>query len=450
MIETRPARQIWETALGELKTHVNTPNYRTWLSKTQGIGYENDRFVIGVPNTFVSEYLDRNQRSLIERVISGITGEETRIQFRINGHQVNQVSRGRAKPVAAEQTSMPLLNPKYTFESFITGSCNQLAFTAAMAITRNPGTSYNPLYIYGGSGLGKTHLLHAIGHKAMENNMKVMYVRAEEYTNQLMQAFKEKKADEFRNRYRSVDMLLLDDVQFFSGKTQTEENFFHTFDELHSGNHQIAITCDQPPKALPSFQNRLRSRFEGGLITDLQEPDFDTRLAILKAKAIQKEINISLDVLEMIALQMKQSIRALEGSLNRIAAYSQLVRSMITPELAVHALKDLAGNDCPPTPVTPAVILEAVIESFQLTPSDLRGRKRDEMTALARQVAMYLMRQETECSLSEIGRELGGRTPATVSHAYQKIADDINNDPALKRKVFDIQRQIQKSAAGSR
>ncbi len=447
MTESRPARQIWEAALGELQKHVNKPNYRTWLSRTQGIGYEKDRFVIGVPNTFVSEYLDRNQRSLIEKVLRGITGEDIKVQFRVNGYQTGSpASRTRTKPVATEQTAMPLFNPRYTFDNFITGSCNQIAFTASMAITQNPGTSYNPLFIYGGSGLGKTHLLHAIGHKALENNLKVLYVRAEEYTNQLMQALREKKTDEFRSRYRNVDMLLLDDVQFFSGKTQTEENFYHTFDELYNSDHQIALTCDQPPKLLPMFTDKLRSRFEGGLVTDIQEPDFDTRLAILKAKAIQKEIDVSLEVLEMIALQMKQSIRALEGSLNRIAAYSNLVRSMITPELAAHALKDLAGNESPAVPVTPSLILEAVVEKFELTPSDLRGRKRDGDTALARQVAMYLMRQETDCSLAEIGRELGNRTPATVSHAYQKIADDINNNPTLKRKVFDIQRSIQKNA----
>lgn len=446
MAESKPAQHIWEAALDELKLQVNKPNYRTWLSKTQGIGYEKDRFIIGVPNTFVAEYLDKNQRSLIEKVLGGVTDEDVRVQFRVNGHHsVKSTSKSRSKPIAAEQTSMPLFNPRYTFENFITGSSNQIAFTAAQSIAQNPGAGYNPLFIYSGSGLGKTHLLHAIGHKALENNLKVLYVRAEEYTNQLMQSFKDKRTEEFRNRYRSVDLLLLDDVQFFSGKAQTEENFFHTFDELYSGDHQIAITCDQPPKSLPSFQGRLRSRFEGGLITDIQEPDFDTRLAILKAKVIQKDLNISLDVLEMIALQMKQSIRSLEGSLNRVVAYSALLRTMITPEVAAHALKDLSGTETPAVPMSPSIILEAVVESFQLTPSDLRGRKRDELTALARQVTMYLIRQETSCSLSEIGRELGGRTPATVSHAYQKIAEDINNNPSLRRKVFDIQRSIQKS-----
>ena len=451
LTESGSAQQVWEAALGELQVHVNKPNYRTWLSKTHGIGYEKDKFVVGVPNTFVSEYLERNQRSLIEKVLRGITKDEVQVHFRVNGNHgsLQPISKSRSKAVVAQQGSLPLFNPRYTFDTFITGVSNQLAFTAALTVAQSPGTSYNPLFIYGGSGLGKTHLLHAIGHKALENKLKVLYVRAEEYTNQLMRAFKEKKTEEFRNRYRSVDMLLLDDVQFFSGKTQTEENFFHTFDELHSADHQIAITCDQPPRLLPSLQKRLRSRFEGGLVTDIQQPDFETRLAILHAKASQKDLELSTEVLETIALQIKQSIRALEGSLNRVVAYSRLIREMITPELAIQALKDISSNTLPSTPATPQLIMEAVVDSFQLTPSDLKGRKRDEMTALARQVAMYLIRQETECSLSAIGKEFGGRTPATVSHAYQKIADDINNDPALKRKVFDIQQEIH-AANGNR
>jgi chromosomal replication initiator protein len=451
LTESGSAQQVWEAALGELQVYVNKPNYRTWLSKTHGIGYEKDKFVVGVPNTFVSEYLERNQRSLIEKVLRGITRDEVEVHFRVNGNygSPQPVSKSRSKTVATQQGSLPLFNPRYTFDTFITGTSNQLAFTAALTVAQSPGTSYNPLFIYGGSGLGKTHLLHAIGHKALENNLKVLYVRAEEYTNQLMKALKEKKTEEFRNRYRSVDMLLLDDVQFFTGKSQTEENFFHTFDELHSTDHQIAITCDQPPRLLPSLQKRLRSRFEGGLVTDIQEPDFETRLAVLRAKASQKDLELSTEVLETIALQIKQSIRALEGSLNRVVAYSRLIRELITPELVVQALKDISSNNLYSTPATPQLIMEAVVDSFQLTPSDLKGRKRDEMTALARQVAMYLIRQETECSLSVIGKEFGGRTPATVSHAYQKIADDINNDPALKRKVFDIQQEIH-AANGTR
>ena len=404
LIEARPAEQIWEAALGELEIQVNKSNYRTWLAKTTGLGYEKEQFVIGVPNTFVAEYLDKNQRSLIEKVLTGITHQEVQVQFKVDANQQNPLpsQRMRGKAITAQQSSLPLFNPKYTFDSFIVGSCNQLAYAAALGVAQNPGNSYNPLFIYSGAGLGKTHLLQAIGHKALDNNIKVLYVRAEEYTNQLINALREKKTEEFRNKYRSVDMLLVDDVQFFSGKTQTLENFFNTFDELHNANRQIAITSDRPPKSIPSLQGRLRSRFEGGLVTDIQEPDFETRLAILKAKTKLKGVDISADVLELIALQIRQSIRALEGSLNRVIAYAKLIRTMLTPELAARALKDISESEPTPAPVTPRLITEAVVDSFQLTPSDLRSRKRDEVTALARQVAMYLIRQETDCSLAGI------------------------------------------------
>jgi len=447
-METRSAQQIWKAALGELQIQVNKPNYRTWLDKTAGLSYQDEQFVIGVPNTFVAEYLDRNQRSLIEKVLTGLIHHEVQVQFQVDTNQPKSPPSygSQQKTTLSQQTSLPLFNPKYTFNSFVVGSCNQLAYAAALGVSQNPGNSYNPLFIYGGAGLGKTHLLHAIGHTARANNIKVLYVRAEQYTNALMNALREKKTEDFRNKYRSVDMLLVDDVQFFSGKTQTEENFFHTFDELHSANRQIAITSDRPPKSIPLLQDRLRSRFEWGLVTDIQPPDFETRLAILQAKAEREGVIVSADVLELIALQIQQNIRALEGSLNRVVAYARLIRTVLTPELAAQALKDIAGNEPKTAPITPGLIMEAVVNSFQLTPSDLKSRKRDEATALARQVVMYLIRQETDCSLAEIGQELGGRSPATVSYAYQKIARDINNSPPLRRKVFQIQQGIYSSS----
>ena len=441
MIDVMSAPQIWEAALGALQVQVNKPNYHTWLAKTVGLSHQDSQFVIGVPSTFVAEYLDKNQRSLIEKVLTSIIHKDVQIHFKVvSNHPVNRG--GQEKPAPAQQACLPLFNPKYTFDSFVVGSCNQLAFTAAQGVAQNPGKSYNPLFIFGGAGLGKTHLLQAIGNAAQSNNTNVVYVRAEEYTNQLMSAIRDRKTEEFRNKYRSVEMLLVDDVQFFSGKTQTAENFFHTFDELHNANRQIALTSDCPPKAIPALQARLSSRFEGGLVTDVEAPDFETRLAILKDKAKQKETDISADVLELIALQIQQNIRALEGSLNRVIAYAKLVRSMLTPELAARALKDIGGGELKAAPATPLLIVESVVNSFHITPSDLKGRKRDEVTALARQVAMYLIRQETDCSLAEIGQELGGRTPATVSHAYQKIAEDIHNSPSLRRKVFEIQREF--------
>ena len=447
MTETGSAQQTWKAALGELQIQVNKPNYRTWLEKTTGLNYQDNQFIIGVPNTFVAEYLDKNQRSLIEKVLTGLIHHEVQVRFQVDTRRPNSSSnverRERNKP--AQQASLPLFNPKYTFDSFVVGSCNQLAHAAALGVARNGNHNYNPLFIYGEAGLGKTHLLQAIGHTALSNNKKVLYVSAEQYTNDLMNAIREKTTEEFRNRYRNVDMLLVDDVQFFSGKKQTGENFFHTFNELHNADHQIAITSDCPPKSIPLLPARLSSRFEGGLVTDMQPPDFETRLAILQTKAKQDGVNVSADILEFIALQVQQHIRALEGSLNRVIAYAKLVKTALTTELAAQALKDIAGNEPQAAPTTPGLIIEAVVNSFQLTPSDLRSRKRDEATALARQVAMYLMRQETDYSLGEIGQELGDRSPATVSHAYQKIAGNISNSPSLRRKLFEIQQAIESS-----
>lgn len=440
-------QQIWQKALAELRMQVNVANFKTWLEKTSGFSYKDDQFIIGVGNTFVAEYLSKNQRSLIEKVLSVVVGREVRIDFRVDEKESHLFS-NRGKKVPVQQSSLPLFNPKYTFDSFIVGGSNQLAYAAARMVAEAPGHNYNPLFIYGGHGNGKTHLLQAIGNMALTNtSLKVLYVSAEQFTNELVSSIRESKTDEFRNRYRQANMLLIDDIQFFSGKQQTEESFFHTFNELHNTNQQIAVTSDCPPKSMPFLQERLRSRFEGGLVTDIQTPDFETRLTILKAKAQQEGASLSQEVLEYIAFQIQQNIRALEGALNRVIAYSKLIRNPITSELAAKALKDIVEKHKALN--SPNIILEAVVNRFQITPADLRSSKRDETTVLARQIAMYLLRQETDYSLADVGKELGDRSPATVSHAYQKIANAMNNDPPLRRKVLDIQQQIHGTAADS-
>jgi chromosomal replication initiator protein len=443
LTENISAQKVWDTALGELQIQVNKSNFHTWLKGTIGLNCQDGQFVIGVPNTFVAEYLDRNQRSLIEKVLTDLTqqGLEVRFQIHDSPAKMSQRPDSRTKSVAPQQTRMPLFNPKYTFDSFIVGNGNQLAFAAALGISENPGHAYNPLFIHAAHGLGKTHLLQSIGNAAQANDMKVVYVSAEQYTNELMTALREKKMEEFRNKYRSADMLLVDDVQFFSGKEQTGESFFHTFNDLHNSSRQIAITSDQRPKDIQGLPERLRSRLEWGLVTDIQPPDFRTRLAILENKAGEKGIDVSVDVLEVIALQVQQNIRALEGALNRVIAYAKLLKTGLTPGLVNQALRDVASNE-EKEPVTPLLIIEAVVNTFQLTPTDLKSRRKDEATVLARQVAMYLMRQETDCSLDEVGKEFGGRSPATVSYAYQKIAASLNDSPSLQRKVFDIQQRI--------
>ena len=430
-MEARSAREIWETALGELQLQVTKPNYRTWLEKTTGLSYENNHFVVGVPNTFVAEYLARNQRSLIEKTLIGLTHPGIEVDFQVTS------------PAVARQSTSPGGNARYTFDNFVVSPSNRLAYTAARSVAEKPGASYNPLFIYGGVGLGKTHLMQAIYNLAQSQNIKALYVSAEQFTNEFVSALQNKSTAEFRRKYRHVDMLLIDDVQFLVGKEQTEESFFHTFNELHNANHQIVLASDRSPKSLPDIGDRLCSRFEWGLIADIQPPNFDTRLAILKAKAKQQEIEVALDVLEFIAQCIQQNIRELEGSLNRAVAYAKLFGAILTPELAARAVQDITTSSNK-TNVTPELVIKAVAERFQLTPADLIGRKRDRATALARQVAMHLLKEASNCSLAQIGLEFGHRDHATVIHACHKIANDMDNDPYLRRQVLDIQKKLQR------
>ena len=440
----RSAQEIWEAALGELQIQVNKPNYRTWLEKTIGLSYQDNQFVIGVPNTFAAEYLDQNLRSLIEETLVRLTHCDAEVLFQVDTHhQDTSHSYGSREGIPlATQASPPRFNPKYTFDSFVAGDSNHLAYTAAQGVAENPGHSHNPLFIYGEVGLGKTHLLHAIGHVALASHMQVLYVSAEQFTHEFINAIQQRKTEEFRNKYRSVDILLIDDIHFISGKEHTEESFFHTFNELHNANRQIAITSNHPPKSIPLLDERLRSRFEWGLIAGIQSPDFETRLAILRAKAEEKGVAVTQDVLEFITHRSQHNIRELEGCLNRVIAYAKLVRALLTPEIAAKALEDIADKEPKNALITPSLIIEAVANSFQLTPPDLRSRKRDKETALARQVAMYLIKQETNYSLAQIGKELGDRDHSTVTHAYGKIAGDIDASPSLKRKILDIQQNI--------
>jgi len=442
-METSPAQEIWEAALGELQIGVSKPNYRTWLAKTEGLSYQDNQFVVGVPNPFVAEYLDKNQRSLIEKTLIGLTQRDVNVIFQVDGRYQdpeNSYSDQREGSIATIQPSK--FNSKYTFDSFVVGSCNSLAHAAALEVAQNPGVSHNPLFIYGGVGLGKTHLVQAIGHVAQASDIQVLYVSAEQFTNEFIKTIQERRTEEFRRKYRNVDMLLIDDIHFIAGKGQTEESFCHTFYELHNTNRQIVITNDCPPESIPLLQERLRSCFEWGLVTGIQPPDFKTRLAILQAKTKDKGVTIALDVLRLIAQRAQRNIRELEGYLNRVIAYAKLVRAAITPELAAQALEDITNKEAKCLSVTPSLIIEIVARSFNLSPLDLKSGKRDRETALARQVAMYLVRQETNCSLAQIGMGLGNRDHSTVIHAYKKIESYIDTSPDLKRKILDIQQTI--------
>jgi chromosomal replication initiator protein len=443
----RTPQEIWETALGEMQVQVSRANYRTWLSKTIGLSYEDNKFVIGVPNTFAAEYLEKNQRSLIEKALSGLTAPDVQVLFQVNGKSLANMPKHDDSVAPPAPLPYTRLNPDYVFDSFIEGSGNRLARAAALSVAQNPGHSYNPLFIYAGAGLGKTHLLHAVAQVAVANHINVICSSAEQFTNEFLSALRERNTDDFRHKYRSIGMLLIDDIQFISGKEQTEESFFHTFNELHNTNRQLVITCDCPPKSMPLLEERLRSRFEWGLTVDIQPPDYETRLAILESKARQKGVTVSRDVLELIARDTQTNVRVLEGSLNRVVAYARLLKASPTVEIARKALEDVASKGYFNGDITPAAIIQAVAKSFQLPREELTGKKRDKDTALARRLAMYLMRQETNFSLAQIGRELGNRDAASVTAACKQIAGNIEESSYLKRKVRDIRHHLRTAAA---
>ncbi|MBI2322197.1 MAG: chromosomal replication initiator protein DnaA [Chloroflexi bacterium] len=333
------------------------------------------------------------------------------------------------------------LNPRYTFATFIVGNSNRLAHAAAVAVAARPATAYNPLFIYGGVGLGKTHLLHAIGHEMRRQGRAVTYVSSERFTNDLINAIRMQRTEEFRARYRTADALLIDDIQFIAGKEGTQEEFFHTFNALHEATRQIVLSSDRPPKAMVALEERLRSRFEWGLIADIQPPDLETRLAILRAKAETQPTAVPPEVLDFLARRVQSNIRELEGSLNRVVALAMLSNQQLTIEVARDALLEMHDDRGRPR-ATPRRVVEVVAEYYGLDVAALRGKKRDKNVVVPRQVAMYLLREVTDCSLQEIGQELGGRDHTTVHHGYEKIAHEINVSNELRRDIFAIRERL--------
>ncbi len=333
------------------------------------------------------------------------------------------------------------LNPRYTFDAFIVGNSNRLAHAASLAVAEAPGESYNPLFLYGGVGLGKTHLLHAIGHQGVHTGLAVLYVSSEQFTNEIVNAIRYRTTEEFRAKYRSVDILLVDDIQFIAGKESTEEEFFHTFNSLHEMSKQIVICSDRPPKAIVSLEERLRSRFEWGLIADIQPPDLETRMAILRVKADLLRYRVPDDIIAYIAGRVQTNIRELEGCLNRLMAYQQLHRTDLTMDVARAAMSSL-GNDARESRLTSKQIAEAVAEYYHISLDAMCGKQRDKHIVTPRQIAMYLMRQETQASLLEIGQLFGGRDHSTVLHACEKIERDVNLNPALRREIVAIREQL--------
>lgn len=452
-MNSRTAEQIWEAALGQLQLQVSRANYETWLKDTVGLANQSDQFIIGAPSTFVIEWLEKRLRPLIKKTLISIIGHSIDAHFEVYNPQpgkgkIEHNPSGQSVPNSTSgiysnartdvRASLVKLNPKYIFSTFIEGNCNSMARAGAWRVAQRPGRDYNPLFIYGGVGLGKTHLLHAIGHEVLKTSSHILCVTSEQFTNEFISAIKEGKTEEFRNRYRSLVVLLIDDIHFIANKEQTQEAFFHTFNELHNTGRQIVITSDRSPKSMPLLEERLRSRFEGGLKVEVEPPDLETRLAILRAKAEQQRVTVPPEVLDFIARKVQKNIRELEGSLNRVITLARLIKADLTPELAAQALIDLTTVGQRGRPITPELIINVVANYFGIDATALRGSRRHKQIALVRQVTMYLIREETQRPLAAIGRELGGRSHTTILRGYEKIANEIDSDPELRRDILHI------------
>ena len=437
--------ELWEEVLSKVEQKISKPSFETWLKSTKLMSYGEENVTIAAPNSFAKDWLENHYVHLITGILSELTGEDRIIQFVVPKDMAENdfsLPKPTIKPIETPPSTPTagMLNPKYTFDTFVIGSGNRFAHAASLAVAEAPAKAYNPLFIYGGVGLGKTHLMHAIGHYVTEQNptAKVVYLSSEKFTNEFINSIRDNKAVEFRNRYRNVDVLLIDDIQFLAGKEQTQEEFFHTFNTLHEESKQIVISSDRPPKEIPTLEDRLRSRFEWGLITDIAPPDLETRIAILRKKAkADGLIDIPNEVMLYIANQIDSNIRELEGALIRVVAYSSLVNMDINTDLAAEALKDIIPNSRPRI-VTILDIQKAVGEHFNIRLEDFTAKKRTRSIAFPRQVAMYLSRELTDSSLPKIGTEFGGRDHSTVIHAHEKISKMLKDDQALQQDVQDI------------
>ena len=425
------ATTIWQAALGELELQVSRPNFRTWFKDTTALAYDGETFLIGAPNAFVTEYLEKTQYSLIEKTIIGLTQRSVKVRFKV----VWAIDGEDLRP-KNDIAAIHGFNNRYTFDNFIVGTGNRLAHAAALGVAQHTAeATYNPLFIYAGPGLGKTHLLHAVGQEAVRQGQRPIYVSGEQFTREFVEAIRERRADDFRARYRAADLLMVDDVHVISGKEQTQECFFNLFNELHNAGRQIIITSDRPPREMSLLEERLQSRFEWGLIADIQPPDYETRRAILQSRADSAHAELTPDVLEMLASEAKRNIRELEGNLNRILAYAGLLRTAITPELARKAIKDITPKTEPLSLPAPEQALKLVAESFAVTVDDILGRRRDKEASQARQVVMYVLKQHGNLSLSDIGQVVGGRGASTVSHACDKVSRDMESSPVFCHQV---------------
>jgi chromosomal replication initiator protein len=453
--------QVWQATLGQLQLQMTRATYDTWIKDTRIVAQDGARLVIGTKSAFAKDWIENRLAATINRVINNVLGKSVDIAFTVdhltedtinetttpllqspvavNGHTIHHDNgNGNGSRYRGDRDRL-MLNFKYTFDQFIVGASNRLAHAASLAVAERPADAYNPLFLHGGVGLGKTHLLQAVAHYALAHQRKVIYISSETFTNDLINAIRTQSTESFREKYRNTDFLLIDDIQFIAGKESTQEEFFHTFNTLHSSGGQIVLSSDRPPKAITTLEDRLRSRFEWGLLADIQPPDLETRIAILRFKAESQNVRVPDDVMEFIARRAQNNIRELEGALNKVVAHSNMVRHPLTVELATTALQDIVSRQAE---LTVAEVITAVATYYRIEEDVLIRRGRSKEVAAARQMAMYLAREETGASLPQIGEALGGRDHTTVMYGWEKVATQIEQNDRLRREMLAIRELI--------
>lgn len=468
--------EIWQAVLAELELSISKANFVTWFKNTGIISFQNGQALLCAPNAFTKAWLEKKYHQQIVKSLERITGKAVKkLEYKIDNIKnyelsatapINEtVPAGSSspsptpnyspEPTSVSQASVQIqpkqintnggysLNPKYTFENFVVGKGSELAYAAAQAVTARPGEAYNPLFIYGGVGLGKTHLIQAVGNTLLKKNpnLNIMYVSAEKFSNDFISSIKEGAAKDFQNRYRHIDLLLIDDIQFIAGKDRTQESFFHTFNELHQQNKQVILTSDRPPKAIPALEDRLKSRFEWGMIADISAPDFETRTAILEKKCAEKNFPLSIKILEVIAVNVQSNIRELEGALNKIIVFHQLKNIPPTIE-SVKLLLSNVNSVSSRRSLTPQQLVEVVGQFYAIDREEIVGKNREKKVAMPRQIIMYLMREELKMSYPAIGEELGGRDHTTAMHAHEKVTHEIENDLRLKQEIELLKQRL--------
>ncbi len=450
--------ELWRAVLGEMELSLTKANFTTWFRNTTILSKDKNAVLVSVPNGFIKEWLENKFNKKILQSIRNLTPEIREIKYTIGRPKTELIKQSLSKmnldteleEKAESDTDKDLdnvtnLNRKYSFESFVVGSNNELAYAAALAVTKNLGRLYNPLFLYGGVGLGKTHLLQAIGNKIASENRdrKIYYIPAERFTAEIVEGIRNKTIEELKTQYAKLDLLIIDDVQFIAGKEQTQNIFFSTFNELYGKNKQIVLSSDRPPQTIPALEERLRSRFQGGMVADVGIPDFETRLAILKLKAVEKNCELNLEVLTYIATHIQKNVRELEGALNRVAAFGQIYNQI--PDLK--EVKNILNTylSTPYRKTSPQTILKSVADFYSISLVDLAKRSRKKEIVRPRQIAMFLLREETKLSFPEIGQKLGGRDHSTVIHACEKIKNEVSVDEPLKQELILIKERVYNS-----